>query len=83
MCWRAPGEGRFLQSRAPSVPGGRWAVVPACSFVSDSLQPLGSSVHGILQERILEWVAIFSSGDHPDPGIKAVSLALTGGFFTS
>ena len=38
------------------------------SIMSDSLRPmkcstLGSSVHGILQARILEWVAIsFSSG---------------------
>ena len=41
--------------------------------------------HGILQARILEWVAIFSSGDLPDPEIKLVSLtspALAGGFFT-
>ena len=35
----------------------------------------GSSVHGILQERVLEWVAI-SPGDLPDPGIKSVSLRL-------
>ena len=27
--------------------------------------PLGSSVHGILQARILEWVAIFSSEYSP------------------
>ena len=38
----------------------------------------GSSVHGILQARILEWVAIsFSrSGDLPDPGINPGSPAL-------
>jgi len=30
----------------------------------------GSSVHGILQARILECVAMPSSGDLPDPGIK-------------
>ena len=29
----------------------------------------GSSVHGILQVRILEWVAMPSSRDFPDPGI--------------
>ena len=29
-----------------------------------------SSVHGILQARILEWVAISSSRDLPDPGIE-------------
>ena len=28
----------------------------------------GSSVHGILQARILEWVAISSSGDLPNQG---------------
>ena len=39
----------------------------ACSVVSDSAttwtiySPPGSSIHGILQARILEWVAIFSS----------------------
>ena len=32
----------------------------------------GSSVHGILQARILEWVAISSPGDLPNPGIKPV-----------
>ena len=30
----------------------------------------GSSVHGILQARIFEWVAIPSPWDLPDPGIK-------------
>ena len=30
----------------------------------------GSSVHGILQARILAWVAFPSPGDLPDPGIE-------------
>ena len=35
-----------------------------------------SSVHGIFQARILEWVAIFSSRENlPDPGIEPVSPA--------
>ena len=33
----------------------------------------GSSVHGIFQARILEWVAIFLPGDLPDLGIKPIS----------
>ena len=33
----------------------------------------GSSVHGIFQARILEWVAIFLPGDLPDLGIKPMS----------
>ena len=43
----------------------------------------GSFIHGISQARILEWVAIFSSRDLPDPGIKPVSPALAGRFFTA
>ena len=35
--------------------------------------PLGSSVHVILQARILEWVAIPFSGDLPDTGIELIS----------
>ena len=46
----------------------------------------GSSLHGILQEKILEWVAFLSPGDLPDPGIESASLAspaLAAGFFTA
>ena len=38
--------------------------------------PPGSSIRGILQARILEWVAMPSSRDLPSPGIKPRSLAL-------
>ena len=39
--------------------------------------PPGSSVHGILQARILEWVAIsFSRGYLPDPGLEPRSPTL-------
>ena len=38
--------------------------------------PPGSSVHGIPQARILEWVAIQSPGDLPNPGIEPRSPAL-------
>ena len=44
--------------------------------------PPGSSVHGILQARILEWVTISFSRDFGNPGIKPVSSALAGKFFT-
>jgi len=36
----------------------------------------GSSVHGIFQARILEWVAISFSKDPPDPGIEPGSPVL-------
>ena len=58
--------------------------------------PPGSSIHGILQARILEWVAISfsrqeywsglpfpSPGDLPDPGIKPGSPALQADTLTS
>ena len=38
--------------------------------------PMDYTVHGILQARILEWVAFPSPGDLPNPGIKARSPAL-------
>ena len=41
----------------------------------DSSWP-GSSVHGILQARILAWVAVLSPGDVPDSGIEPGSPAL-------
>ena len=40
----------------------------------------GSSVHGILQARILEWVALSSRGSSPP---REESPALAGGFFTT
>ena len=43
-------------------------------------------LHGILQPRILEWVAMPSSRGSPDPGIEPASLmspALAGRFFTT
>ena len=44
--------------------------------------PPGSSVHGISQARILEWIAIsFSRGF--SPGIKPQSLAFIGRLFTT
>ena len=38
--------------------------------------PMDYTVHGILQARILEWVAFPSPGDLPNPGIKPRSPSL-------
>ena len=45
-------------------------------FDTMDCSPQGSSVHGILQATILEWVAISFSGDLPDPRIEPKSPAL-------
>ena len=44
-----------------------------CDPVGCSLP--GSSVHGLLQAAIMEWVDVSSSGDLPDPGIEPASPA--------
>ena len=59
--------------------------VPVCAILSDSFSnPMdctsqGSSVHGVFKVRMLEWVAISSSKDLPDRGIKLTSpVSLSG-----
>ena len=51
-------------------------VVQSCLTLRDPMDcsPPGSSVLGILQARILEWVAMPSSRGSSDPGIEPVSL---------
>ena len=44
--------------------------------------PSGFSVHGILQARILEWIAIFFSRVTPQPRDWTLISCLTGTFFT-
>ena len=49
-------------------------------------RPPGSSFWGILQARTLEWVAMPSSRDLPNPGVESAPLAspaLAGRFFTT
>ena len=50
-------------------------LLQSCLTLCDPVDysPPGSSVHGLLQARILEWVAVSLSGDLPDSGIEPVS----------
>ena len=64
------------------------SVIQACPTICNCMDCSlpGSSVHGIFQTRILEWVAVPSPGDLPDPGIEPRSLAspaLAGRSFTT
>ena len=45
--------------------------------------PAGSSVHGISQERILEWVVISFSRESSYPGFKPMSPGFADGLFTN
>ena len=98
-CWRTIGTWihciKVVSVYLPNLPFSS-LFMRACSVtsvVSNSLQLYGLYVAcqallfmGILQARILEWVAMPPPGDLPDPGIQASSLmspALLGGFFTT
>ena len=53
-------------------------VAQSCLTLCDPVDcsPPGSSVHGILQARVLEWVPFPSPGNLPNPGIEPGSPAL-------
>ena len=57
------------------------SVAKSCPTLCDLMDcsPTGSSVHGIFQARTLEWVAMPSPGDLPNPEIACIA----GGFFTN
>ena len=55
-------------------------VAQLCPTLCD---PMGYTVHGILQARILEWVAFPFSGGLPQPMNWTQVSRIAGGFFTS
>ena len=75
----------FLILCLPSEEMKTW-VVQSCPTLCNprDRSPPGSSVHGILQARMPEWVAVPPPGRLPDPGMKPAPLkspALAGRFF--
>ena len=77
-----------MKVEAPPKPARTSVCVLGCLTLCDPMDcsPPGSSVHGILQARILEWVACPPPGDLPDPVKEPTSLtspALAGEFFTT
>ena len=90
-------SGTLIIQAQPKLPGGSlpgWLITPGVhsllfsrSVVSDSCDPMdcsppGSSVHGILQARILGRVAISFSRGSSWPRDHTCVSCLTGGFFT-
>ena len=61
------------------------SVAQSCPTPCDPMDcsPPGSSVHGILQARILEWVAMPSSRGSSQPRDQTHVSCIAGGFFTS
>ena len=71
-----PGEKKLrhkIRERGHMYGGG--SVAKSCPTLCDPMDcsPPGFSVRGISQARILEWGAICSLGDLPDPGIEPTS----------
>ena len=62
-----------------------YSVAQSCPTLCEHMdcRMAGSSLHGISQARILEWVAMIPPGDLPNPGIEPAPCALTDGFFTT
>ena len=64
----------------------KWSeITQSCPTLCDPMDysPTGSSIHGILQARILEWVAISFSRDLLDAGIEPMSSSLQADVLTS
>ena len=81
----SPGE---YQAPIPKRGSCACSVAQSCLTFYDPMDcsPAGSTVQGILQARILEWVASSFSGDLLHPGIEPASLVSpewAGGFFTT
>ena len=64
----------------PAEPPGKPKKVKDAPFLCESVDCI---VHGILQARILEWVAVPSPGNLPNPGIEPSSPALRADALTS
>ena len=63
---------------------GKWKVAQSCLTLCNPMgcSLPGSSVHGTLQARILQWVAIAFSRGSSQPRDRAQVLHITGRFFT-
>ena len=62
-----------MDKHEPMEPLMKVKVAQSCPTLCD---PMNYTVHGILQARIVEWVAVPSPEDLPNPGIKPRSPAL-------
>ena len=72
------------QSRGPAACGSQCLVAQSCSTLCHPVDysPPASSVHGILQARILEWVAMPSFRGSAKPRNQNQVSLIAGGFFT-
>ena len=68
-----PGTPKLQRKSVIVLQGFVLCLVKAPDSATPDCSPPGSSVLGIFQGRIPEWVAISPPGDLPDPGVKSMS----------
>ena len=80
----------YLHQEAPLVPLPAIRMVSSAQWISESrsvcptlCNPMDYTVHGILQARILEWVAFSSSRGSSQSRDRTQVSHIAGGFFTS
>ena len=74
-----PSDNWFPSVRqAPPFRPWKWSEVKVTQSCPTLYDPMDYTVHGILQARILEWVAFPFSRDLPNPGIEPRSPTLQG-----
>ena len=73
----------LLERQAKRVAEVEVLVAQSCPTLCNPMDcsPPGSSVHGTLQARILEWLAISSSRGSSQPGDRIQVSCIAGGFF--
>ena len=89
LSWQWPKERADLIEKMVFTYKGRCVcVLSHFSHVPTPCDPMGcnrpgTSVHGILQARVLDWIAISSSSGSSSPRVRTLVSCLAGGFFTS
>ena len=86
--WSGPGEFSMPQFTSLAMLRGKYFIIlvaKSCRTLCDPINcsPPGSSVHGIFQARILEWVAISFSKGSSQPRDWTHISCIAGGFFTA
>ena len=78
-------EAEDVKTRWPEHTESESEVAQSCPTLCDPMDcsPPGSSLHGILQAKVLEWVAFPSPGDLPDAGLESRSPAFQADALTS
>ena len=83
--WLQPLNKKMLAPWKESFDKPNVIIAQSCPTLCDSMDcsPPGFSVHGILQARILEWVAMPSSRESSWPKDRTEVSCIAGGFFTN